>query len=175
ATNAGATVVVGGHRRDDLGASFFEPTIVDDVRPDMALAREETFGPVLSIMPVEDVDDAVRVANDCDYGLAGSVFGRDRRVVDDVVERFATGAISINDALATALLPGLPFGGVRSSGFGRLHGDAGIREFAVAKAVASSRLSVVPGLTASMFGSIRPSAGQVGTVLRVLWGRGSRP
>src|SRR3546814_1286212 len=94
----------------------------------MALAREETFGPVLSIIPVDDVDDAVRVANDCDYGLAGSVFGRDRRVVDDVVERFATGAISINDALATALLPGLPFGGVRSSGFGRLHGDAGIRE-----------------------------------------------
>lgn len=174
ATTAGATVVVGGHRRDDLGASFFEPTIVDDVRPDMALAREETFGPVLSIMPVDDIDDAVRVANDCDYGLAGSVFGRDRRVVDDVVERFATGAISINDALATALLPGLPFGGVRSSGFGRLHGDAGIREFAVAKAVASSRLSVVPGLTGSMFGSIRPTAGQVGTVLRVLWGRGSR-
>src|SRR3546814_8051196 len=97
------------------------------------------------------------------------------RVVDDVVERFATGAISINDALATARLPGLPFGGVRSSGFGRLHGDAGIREFAVAKAVASSRLSVVPGLTGSMFGSIRPTAGQVGTVLRVLWGRGSRP
>ena len=57
----------------------------------------------------------------------------------------------------------------------RLHGDAGIREFAVAKAVASSRLSMVPGLTGSMFGSIRPSAGQVGTVLRVLWGRGSRP
>src|SRR3546814_13005334 len=96
----------------------------------MALAREETFGPVLSIIPVDDVDDAVRVANDCDYGLAGSVLGRDRRVVDDVVERFATGPISINDALATALLPGLPFGGVRSSGFGRPHGDAGIREFA---------------------------------------------
>lgn len=173
ATTDGATIVVGGHRRDDLGASFFEPTIVDGVRPDMALAREETFGPVLSIIPVEDVDDAVRVANDCDYGLAGSVFGRDRRVVDDVVERFATGAISVNDALATALLPGLPFGGVRSSGFGRLHGDAGIREFAVPKAVATSRLAVLPGLTASMFGSVRPSAAQVGSVLRVLWGRGA--
>lgn len=173
ATAAGASILVGGHRRDDLGASFFEPTIVDDVRPDMALAREETFGPVLSIIPVDDVDDAVRVANDCDYGLAGSVFGRDRRVVDDVVERFATGAISVNDALATALLPGLPFGGVRSSGFGRLHGDAGIREFAVPKAVATSRLAVLPGLTGSMFGSVRPSAGQVGTLLRVLWGRGA--
>ncbi len=105
ATAAGASILVGGHRRDDLGASFFEPTIVDDVRPDMALAREETFGPVLSIMPVDDVDDAVRVANDCDYGLAGSVFGRDRRVVDDVVERFATGAISINDALGGSAAP----------------------------------------------------------------------
>ena len=172
ATGAGATIIVGGHRREDLGDSFFEPTIVDDVRPDMALAREETFGPVLSIIPVADVDDAVRVANDCDYGLAGSVFGRDRTVVDDVVQRFATGAISINDALATALLPGLPFGGVRSSGFGRLHGDAGIREFAVPKAVATSRVAVVPGLTGAMFGSVRPSAAQVGTVLRLLWGRG---
>jgi succinate-semialdehyde dehydrogenase / glutarate-semialdehyde dehydrogenase len=164
-------VVVGGQRRDDLGDSFFEPTIVDDVGPDMALAREEMFGPVLSIIPVEDVDDAVRVANDCDYGLAGSVFGRDRKVVDEVVARFATGAISVNDALATALLPGLPFGGVRSSGFGRLHGDAGIREFALPKAVATSRLGVVPGLTQAMFSSIRPSAAQIGTVLRVLWGR----
>ena len=172
ATAAGATVLVGGHRRDDLGASFFEPTIVDDVRPDMDLAREETFGPVLSIIPVDDVDDAVRVANDCDYGLAGSVFGRDRRVVEDVVERFSTGAISVNDALATALLPGLPFGGVRSSGFGRLHGDAGIREFAVPKAVATSRLAAMPGLTGSMFGSVRPSASQLAAALRVLWGRG---
>ncbi len=173
ATAAGATVVLGGHRRDDLGSSFFEPTIVDGVRPDMALAREETFGPVLSIIPVDDVDEAVRVANDCDYGLAGSVFGRDRRLVDDVVEQFATGAISINDALATALLPGLPFGGVRSSGFGRLHGDAGIREFAVPKAVAASRFAVVPGLTGSMFGSVRPSATAVSRVMRVLWGRGT--
>ena len=174
AAATGATVVLGGHRRDDLGASFFEPTIVDDVRPDMALAREETFGPVLSIIPVDDLDEAVHVANDCDYGLAGSVFGRDRRVVDGVVERFATGAISVNDALATALLPGLPFGGVRSSGFGRLHGDAGIREFAVPKAVATSRPGFLPGLTGSMFGSVRPSAAQVGTLLRMLWGRSAR-
>jgi len=172
ATAAGATVLVGGRRRDDLGGSFFEPTIVDDVRPDMALAREETFGPVLSIIPVDDVEEAVRVANDCDYGLAGSVFGRDRQVVEDVVDRFATGAISVNDALATALLPGLPFGGVRSSGFGRLHGDAGIREFAVPKAVATSRIGALPGLTGAMFAPVRPSASQVATVLRLLWGRG---
>src|SRR5690606_14095901 len=138
AVEAGAQVVLGGRRRDDLGSSFFEPTIVDGVAPDMALAREETFGPVLSIMPVADLDEAVRVANDCDYGLAGSVFGRDRRTVEDVVDRFSTGAVTVNDALVTALLPGLPFGGVRSSGFGRLHGDAGIREFSVPKAVATS-------------------------------------
>jgi len=171
AVAAGAEVVLGGRRRDDLGLSFFEPTIVDGVAPDMALAREETFGPVLSIMPVADVDEALQVANDCDYGLAGSVFGRDRALVEDVVDRFSTGAVTVNDALVTALLPGLPFGGVRSSGFGRLHGDAGIREFSVPKAVATSRLPMIPGLTASMFGSVRPSAGQVATVMRLLWGR----
>lgn len=172
AVQGGATIVLGGRRRDDLGASFFEPTIIDGVRPDMALAREETFGPVLSIIPVDDVDEAVRVANDCDYGLAGSVFGRDRAAVADIVDRFSTGAVSVNDALVTAVLPGLPFGGVRSSGFGRLHGDAGIREFAVPKAVADSRVAALPGLTASMFGSFRPSAAQLAAALRVLWGRG---
>lgn len=171
AVRGGATIVLGGRRRDDLGVSFFEPTIVDGVRPDMALAREETFGPVLSIIPVDDVDEAVRVANDCDYGLAGSVFGRDRVAVADIVDRFSTGAVSVNDALVTALLPGLPFGGVRSSGFGRLHGDAGLREFAVPKAVAHSRVSVLPGLTATMFGRVRPSARQLAGVLRLLWGR----
>lgn len=172
AVEGGATIMLGGRRRDDLGSSFFEPTIVDGVCPDMALAREETFGPVLSIIPVDDVEAAVRVANDCDYGLAGSVFGRDRAEVVDIVDRFSTGAVSINDALVTALLPGLPFGGVRSSGFGRLHGDAGIREFAVPKAVADSRLAVLPGLTASMFGPLRPSAAHLAAALRVLWGRG---
>jgi len=173
AVQGGATIVLGGRRRDDLGASFFEPTIVDGVRPDMALAREETFGPVLSIIPVDDVDEALRVANDCDYGLAGSVFGRDRAEVADIVDRLSTGAVSVNDALVTALLPGLPFGGVRSSGFGRLHGDAGIREFAVPKAVAESRVAMLPGLAASMFGSFRPSATQLAGALRVLWGRGA--
>ena len=148
--------------------------IVDNVRPDMDLAREETFGPVLSIIPVDDVEEALRVANDSDYGLAGSVFGRDKATVRRVVEQFSTGAISVNDALVTALLPSLPFGGVRSSGFGRLHGDAGIREFAVPKAVATDRFPWLPGLTGSMFGSIRPSAAQVATVLRLVWGRTPR-
>ncbi len=69
-----------------------------------------------------------------------------------------------------AILPGLPFGGVRSSGFGRRHGVAGIREFAVPKAVADSR--ALPGLTASMFGSCRPSAAELAAALRVVWGRG---
>lgn len=173
AVQNGATIVLGGRRRDDLGDSFFEPTIVDLVRPDMALAREETFGPVLSIVPVDDIDEAVSVANDCDYGLAGSVFGRDRAAVADVVDRFSTGAISVNDALVTAAMPALPFGGVRNSGFGRLHGDAGIREFAVPKAVAGSRLPAVPGVTAAMFGSLRPNASQLGSVIRLLWGRGA--
>lgn len=91
AVKGSATVVLGGRRRDDLGASIFEPTIVDRVRADMALAREETFGPVVSIIPIHDIDEAVRVVNDCSYGLAGSVFGRDRAAVADVVDRFSTG------------------------------------------------------------------------------------
>ncbi|MDE0802862.1 MAG: aldehyde dehydrogenase family protein [Acidimicrobiales bacterium] len=174
AVSEGAAVVLGGRRRDDLGQSFFEPTIVDNVRPTMALARDETFGPVLSIIPVADVEESVRVANDCEYGLAGSVFGRDRARVEDVVRQFSTGAVSVNDALVTALLPSLPFGGVRSSGFGRLHGDAGIREFAVPKAVAGDRLPRLPGLTSLMFGKVRPTPAQVSRLLGLLWGRSPR-
>lgn len=175
AVSEGAAVVLGGRRRPDLGESFFEPTIVDNVRPTMALARDETFGPVLSIIPVADVAEAIRVANECEYGLAGSVFGRDRAGVEDVVRQFSTGAVSVNDALVTALLPSLPFGGVRSSGFGRLHGDAGIREFAVPKAVAGDRFPRLPGLTGLMFSGVRPSSSQVASALRLIWGRTPRP
>lgn len=171
AVDAGAEIVVGGRRRDDLGSSFFEPTIVDRVRPDMDLARTETFGPVLSIMPVADVEEAVETANDCAFGLAGSVFGRDRSKTDAIVEGLSTGAISVNDALATAAIPALPFGGVRESGFGRLHGDAGILEFAVPTAVATDRLPGLPPVASMLFGNWRPRPVQIGRVARLLWDR----
>jgi aldehyde dehydrogenase (NAD+) len=169
--DAGATVVLGGRRRDDLGASFFEPTILDGVTPDMEIARLETFGPVLSIMPVESIDEAISVANASDFGLAGSVFGRDKTLTRRVVDALSTGAVSVNDALATAAIPSLPFGGVRNSGFGRLHGDAGLREFSVTKAVATDRLSGLPAVASLLFGRRRPRPAQVLAVARRLWSR----
>lgn len=171
AVDAGAEIVVGGRRRDDLGSSFFEPTIVDGVRADMDLASAETFGPVLSIMPVADLDEAIETANDCDFGLAGSVFGRDRSQTASIVEAMSTGAISVNDALATAAIPALPFGGVRESGFGRLHGDAGILEFAVPTAVATDRFPGLPPIASMLFGTWRPRPSQIGRVARLLWDR----
>lgn len=171
AVDDGAEIILGGRRRDDLGSSFFEPTIVDRVRADMDLARAETFGPVLSIMPVADVDEAVETANACDFGLAGSVFGRDRAETEAIVEALSTGAISVNDALATAAIPALPFGGVRESGFGRLHGDAGILEFSVPTAIATDRLPGLPPVASMLFGNWRPRPSQIGRLARLVWDR----
>ena len=167
----GAQIIAGGQRRPDRGPNHFEPTVVDGVTPDMDLARYETFGPVLAIMPVADLDEAIQVANSSDFGLAGCVFGRESDVVERVLNEVSTGAMSVNDAATTVALPALPFGGVRHSGFGRLHGDAGMHEFSVTKSIATNRISWMPPLAASLAGPRTPSPARVAKAIRLLWGR----
>jgi len=167
----GAVVVTGGRRRPDWGPNHFEPTVVDCVTPEMDLARHETFGPVLAIMPVADLDEAIRVANSTDFGLAGCVFGRDSAVVERVLAEVRTGGLSVNDAATTVALPALPFGGVRHSGFGRLHGDAGMHEFSVTKSVATNRIRRMQPLAALAAGPSTPSPALLAKAIRLLWGR----
>jgi len=128
----GATVVSGGGRPADLERGYFvEPTIVTGVQPGSRLEQEEVFGPVLSVVTFEDVDDAVRIANDTQYGLSGAVWGTDVERATDVARRIRTGMITVNGSH-----PGdAPFGGFKQSGIGREGGPGGLLAYTETKAI----------------------------------------
>jgi aldehyde dehydrogenase (NAD+) len=111
---AGAVAVT--RRTETPNGPYLAPTVLDHVTPDMAVAREEVFGPVLSIIRVPDADTAINVANDCDYGLAGSVFTKDLAAALAFAGQVDTGMVHVNHG--TASQPHVPFGGVRASGLG---------------------------------------------------------
>ena len=121
ARERGATVLVAGRREEARMA----PMVVDHVRPGMRLYEEESFGPVAAIVRVRDADEAVRVANDTEYGLAGAVFGRDITRTMQVAQRLECGVCHIN-APTVKSESQLPFGGVKASGYGRFGGKAAI-------------------------------------------------
>jgi len=123
----GATAVLGGV--DAVEPPYVRPTVLVDVPPDATVLRQETFGPVLVVTPVSDMDEAVRLANDSRYGLGGAVWGR-RRAAVALARRLRVGMVAVNDALSFAGMSSLPWGGVGDSGIGRLRGDHGLREFA---------------------------------------------
>jgi acyl-CoA reductase-like NAD-dependent aldehyde dehydrogenase len=125
----GARLVMGGARRTDLGGLFFAPTLLADATPQMAVMREETFGPVLPVMRVADAEEAVRVANDSPFGLSGSVWSRDVAKARAIARRVQTGSLCINDALFNYFCVEAPLGGVKSSGLGFRHGPDAIRQF----------------------------------------------
>jgi len=130
----GATLVTGGAERPaglDKGY-FVKPTVFSDVRNDMTIAREEIFGPVLCIIPYDDDDDAVRIANDSDYGLAGNVWSGDKQHAIRVARAMRTGQIGIN---GNSFDPNAPFGGYKQSGNGREFGTFGLEEFLEVKAL----------------------------------------
>jgi acyl-CoA reductase-like NAD-dependent aldehyde dehydrogenase len=139
AINKGARAVVGGKRGGPAG-NFFEPTILVDVDHTMAIMREETFGPVITIMKVADEAEAIRLANDSAYGLSSSVFTRDRVRGERIARQIVAGSTVVNDFAMHYMAQDLPFGGVRGSGFGRLNGPEGLRAMCNVKAVVSDLL-----------------------------------
>ena len=124
ALRKGARLVAGGGQR----GAFLEPTVLDGVSGDMRIYHEETFGPVASLIRYADIDEAVSIANDTEYGLAAAVFGRDVTRALDVAKRLETGICHINGSTVHDE-PHMPFGGMKSSGWGRFGGQAGIDEF----------------------------------------------
>ena len=133
----GADLLTGGAGKPSgIDAGFFvEPTIFGGVTPDMTIGREEVFGPVLSIMRYRDVDEAVEIANDSEYGLSGYVWGADRESAYGVAARLRTGMVHLN---GSGLDSAAPFGGYKKSGNGREWGSHGFKEFLEVKSVYGS-------------------------------------
>ncbi|MFE5699692.1 aldehyde dehydrogenase [Rhodococcus sp. ACS1] len=129
----GARVVLGGGRPEGLDKGWYvEPTIFADVDNSMTIAREEIFGPVLSVIPYDSEDEAIKIANDSDYGLAGSVYTTDIDHGLAVAKQIRTGTYAIN---WYAFDPGSPFGGYKASGIGRENGPEGLEAFCETKSV----------------------------------------
>jgi acyl-CoA reductase-like NAD-dependent aldehyde dehydrogenase len=165
----GARALVGGP--DAVDRAFVSPTVLVDVTDDMRVMREETFGPVLPIVRVADSDEALRRANALPYALGSAVFGKEG--VRTLASRMRAGMTSINSVLAFAGVPALPFGGVGDSGFGRIHGDDGLREFARVHSVAEARFGLPRSFDLMSFRQPEGTYERVRTIIEQLYGGGA--
>lgn len=141
AVEKGAKVKIGGERRAGPG-QFFPPTVLAGCTQEMAVMRDEIFGPIVPIMRVVSDDEAIRLANDSRLGLMGYVFTRDREKGRRLAERVRAGTVMVNDVLTAYAAPEAPFGGVRDSGFGRVHGEEGLREMCELRHVNEGRIAL---------------------------------
>ena len=145
AVAAGARALTGGQRTEKSG-SFYPPTVLVDVDHSMACMTEETFGPTLPIMKVGSVDEAIRLANDSEYGLSASVFSRDMDRAKEVALQLDCGAVNINDVITNLMCTTAPMGGWKTSGIGARFGGAdGLRKFCRVETVVGPRTNVGAG------------------------------
>ena len=169
ARRKGARVLTGGKLAPGPGRHY-EPTVVADADHSMDIMREESFGPVMPIMKVEDAEEAIRLANDSPYALAASIWTRRRRG-ERLVRRLRAGMVSVNDVLYHGAVAGLPFGGMGNSGYGRVHGEEGLREVTLSRAVLVDRVGAtrepVGGFPFRRFG-----VGRARALIRLLHGGG---
>ncbi|MET3961311.1 succinate-semialdehyde dehydrogenase/glutarate-semialdehyde dehydrogenase [Marmoricola sp. OAE513] len=153
----GAVVASGGRHRPDLGPFFFEPTVITGVRPGMKLYAEETFGPVVSVYPVVDDADAIARANDTEYGLSASVWGKDLAKAQKVANAIRAGAVNINDGYLSAISSlSAPMGGMKASGVGRRHAADGILRFTESQTTTTQRVATpYPSRTKAYMAAMR--------------------
>jgi len=140
ARERGARVLAGGARLRELGPTFFAPTVLADVNRSMRVMQEETFGPILPIAPFDDDAEAVALANDSAYGLAASIWTRDRGRGERMARQINAGTVMVNDVVSCFSISEAPHGGVKASGLGRTHGRWGVEEMVRVKYVDSDLL-----------------------------------
>jgi acyl-CoA reductase-like NAD-dependent aldehyde dehydrogenase len=146
ALNNGATALTGGERLRDVSGPFYPPTVLSNVTQDMDVMREETFGPVLPIMTFQTDDEAVRLANDSEFGLTASVWTSNIGRGQQLARQIDAGTVTINDVLYTHAIAQTPWGGTKHSGLGRTHGLAGLHELVRPQHVHLNRLPFLPDL-----------------------------
>jgi acyl-CoA reductase-like NAD-dependent aldehyde dehydrogenase len=162
---SGGRALLGG--ADAVRPPYVHPTVLVDVPQTSAAIREETFGPTVTITRVADADEAVRLANDVPFGLGGAVFGRRNAVA--IARRLRSGMAAVNSTMTFVGMSTLPFGGVGESGFGRIHGDDGLREFTRSKAITVRRAPSLLPLMSFERTSVHVS--RLLTTLKLLYGR----
>lgn len=139
AVTTGATVVAGGKQLTETGPYFYSPTVITNVNQNARMYRQEVFGPVVDVEGYEDLDEAIRMANDTDYGLNASVVGPEREAMR-VAEKLNAGSVNINEGFRASFASmESPMGGVKSSGQGRRNGPGGLLRFTEAKAIGVAR------------------------------------
>jgi aldehyde dehydrogenase (NAD+) len=165
ALDRGGRALLGGS--DSVQPPYVHPVVLTDVPPDSPAITDETFGPTLVLTEVADEDEAVARANEGRYGLGASVFSRSRGSA--IASRLDAGMVSVNAVLSYASVPGLPWGGSKDSGFGRIHGPDGLREFARSRVITSQRFGLPLRLTT--FEQSRNAVGRLKQLARLRWSR----
>ncbi|MEV4754896.1 aldehyde dehydrogenase family protein, partial [Micromonospora sp. NPDC049559] len=161
----GAHAPLGGP--DAIQPPYVHPTILTNVPPDAAAVQEETFGPTLTITRVATTDEAITHANNTRYGLGAAVFAK--RNATTIARQLRTGMVAINSVLSFTAVAGLPYGGVGDSGFGRTHGDDGLREFSRSQSIARRRgRSPLPTMT---FERTPAQVARIARMIRRIYGR----
>lgn len=161
----GGRALLGG--TDAVGEKYVQPTVLVDVPETSEAVTEETFGPTLTVAKVRDMDEAVDRANASKYGLGSTVFSRARGT--ELARKLRSGMTAVNSVISFAAIPTLPFGGVGDSGFGRIHGPDGLREFTRAKAIARQRFR--PPLALTTFTRTEKTDAAVGKLITLLYGK----
>ncbi|MDT4933183.1 MAG: hypothetical protein QOK11_1075 [Pseudonocardiales bacterium] len=161
----GGRAIVGGP--ESVRPPFVQPVVLVDVPEDSAAVRDETFGPTITVTKVRDEDEAITRANASRYGLGAAVFSA--RNGRSIAERLSCGCVSINSAISFAMVPELPFGGVRDSGFGRIHGADGLREFTWPRSVTSVRFRAP--LNVTTFNRPKSARRLIVRLVKTRWGR----
>ena len=163
-SDGGRALVDGG-----VDGHLVAPSVFVDVPEWSAAVQEETFGPTLTVARVRDEDEAVERANGTEFGLGAAVFSRHGG--ERIAARLRSGMVSVNSVLSFAMVPELPFGGVGASGFGRIHGREGLREFVWVRSVASQRMKAP--LTVTSYERPRWAVPTLVRMVRTVWGRGA--
>jgi acyl-CoA reductase-like NAD-dependent aldehyde dehydrogenase len=166
ATARGAKFLLGGN--DSIKGAYVEPVIMVDVPEDSTAMTEETFGPTLAINKVVNIDEAIRLSNASSYGLAAAVFSR--RDGEKIAAQLACGMVSINSVFLFAAVASVPFGGVKNSGYGRIHGAEGLLEYTYARTVVKTRFKIP--LKFTTFKRTKLSEKVLITLIKRLHGRG---